>query len=157
MNILYRRVNLTDPEEMQAIAEIDMTIPALYDSMFEVNEATIADRLKQLMKCHENDFFDVAFADDGKIVGYHFMNQFKSPPNGVMAADIQTLWVDPEYRRQGIARTLKERGEAWARDQKLSHISTFVNAKNLPMQALNQDLGFELVGYKLRKKIIASK
>lgn len=49
MNISYRKVDLTKPEEMQFIAAIDMTIPALFDSKFEVNEKTISERLSQLM------------------------------------------------------------------------------------------------------------
>ena len=152
MEITYRRVDLGNNSEMQAIAEIDMTIPALFDSLFEVNEKTITERLGQLMKCQINDFFDIAVADGGKIIGYHFMNQFKSP-HGVMAADVQTLWVDPNFRRQGIASTLKKRGEQWAKKNNLNHISTFVHGKNTSMQNLNQHLGYELVGYKLRKNI----
>ncbi len=153
MIITYRRVNLEDTAEMRTIAEIDMTIPALFDPVFEVNEKTISDRLVQLMKCKPDDFFDVALNADGKIIGFHFMNQFKSPPVGALAADIQTLWVDPECRKQKIATQLKERGEAWARANNLSHISTFVHGKNSSMLSLNQNLGYELVGYKLKKNI----
>lgn len=153
MEITFRKVNLQDPDEMQLIAGIDMTIPALFDSVFEVNEETISDRLKQLMKCKPDDFFDVAIDADGKIIGYHFMNQFKFPPTGLMAADVQTLWVDPAFRKQGIAKTLKERGEKWAKEHKLSHIWTFVHCKNTSMLPLNQKLGYELVGYRMRKSM----
>ncbi len=152
MNISYRKVDLTNAEEMQFIAAIDMTIPALFDSKFEVNEKTISERLSQLMKCKPDDFFEAAINEDGKIIGYHFVDKFKTP-HGVMAADINTLWVDPKYRKQGIARALKEHSEEWARQEKLDHISTFVHAKNLSMQKLNQDLEYELVGYKLRKNL----
>jgi GNAT superfamily N-acetyltransferase len=153
MEITYRKVNLKDPDEMQAIAAIDMTIPALFDPIFEVNEKTISDRLEQLMKCKSDDFFEVALNSDGKIIGYHFMNKFKSPPLGALAADVQTLWVDPAFRKQGIGANLKKRGEQWAKEENLSHISTFVNGKNSSMLNLNQKLGYELVGYKLRKSI----
>ncbi len=152
MSITYRRVDLNDIKEMQIIAAIDMAIPAKFDSMFKVNAKTIAERLEQLMKCQPSDFFEVALSDGEKIVGYHFLNQFKGP-HGVLAANIQTLWVAPEFRRQRIARVLKERGELWAKANKLDHISTFVHAKNPGMSALNQDLGYELVGYKLKKSM----
>lgn len=152
MNITYRNVDLKNSEEMQFIAAIDMTIPALFDSKFEVNEKTISERLVQLMKCKPDDFFEVALSGENKIVGFHFVDKFKTP-HGVMAADINTLWVDPEFRKQGIARTLKLRSEAWARQENLDHISTFVHAKNLNMQGLNQSLEYELVGYKLRKNL----
>lgn len=152
MEITYRRVNLDNAEEMQFIAAIDMAIPAKFDPIFQVNEKTISERLEQLMKCQPNDFFEVAVNENKKIVGYHFLNQFKGP-HGILAASIQTLWVDPEYRRQGIAKTLKERGETWAKENNLDHISTFVHAKNPSMTALNNELGYELVGYKLKKSM----
>lgn len=137
---------------MQDIAAIDMTIPALFDSMFVVNEKTISERLQQLMKCKDDDYFEVVVNADQQIVGYHFLNKYKTP-HGLIAADIQTLWVAPEYRKQGIATALKQRGESWAREQKLNHISTFVNGKNASMLALNESFEFELVGYKLRKNL----
>lgn len=152
MKITYRRVNLDSTEEMQFIAAIDMAIPAKFDPIFQVNEKTISERLEQLMKCQPNDFFEVAVNENKKIVGYHFLNQFKGP-HGILAASIQTLWVDPEYRRQGIAKTLKKRGETWAKENNLDHISTFVHAKNSSMTALNNELGYELVGYKLKKSM----
>ncbi len=150
--ITFRKVNITDPEQMQSIAALDMTIPALFDPLFQVNEKTIGERLEKLMKAKPDDFFQVAINGNGKIVGYHFMNKFKAP-HGLMAADIQTLWVDPSYRKQGIAKSVKMQGEQWAKAEKLDHISTFVHGKNAPMLALNENLEFELVGYKLRKKM----
>lgn len=154
MNIVYRNVNLNDAHEMQIVAKIDTTIPALFDPLFLVNEQSIADRLEQLMKCKTDDFFEVATVNE-KIIGFHFMNRFKSM-HGLMAANIQTLWVDPEFRKQGIGTKLKERGEMWARENKLDHIATFVHGKNSPMQALNKNLDYELVGYKLRKNLAKS-
>lgn len=150
MELSYRNVDLNDPVEMGFIAATDMTIPALYDSLFKVNEKTISERLSQLLKCKADDFFEVAVDGSGKIVGYHALTQFKTP-HGLMAADIQTLWVDPEFRQRGIAKTLKTRGEAWAKAKGLHHIATFVNAKNERMVSLNNENGFELIGHKMRK------
>ena len=146
--VTFRKVNITDPEEMRVIAAIDMTIPALFDPLFQVNEKTISERLEQLMKAKPDDFFQVALSEKGKIVGYHFMNKFKTP-HGLMAADIQTIWVDPSFRKQGIAKSLKIQGEQWAKEQKLDHISTFVHGKNEAMIDHNKKLEFEIVGYKL--------
>ncbi len=152
MNLTYRNINFSDAHEMQAIAAIDMTIPALFDSMFEVNEKTISERLQQLIKYKPDDFFEVVVTDDKKIVGYHYLKQ-KVSPHGDKTASIETIWVDVEFRKQGIGATLKARGEAWAKKNNLSCIETFVHAKNLSMQRLNQSLGFELVGYNLRKNL----
>lgn len=153
LDITYRRADLSNPEEMQSIAANDAYIPALYDPLFKVDDKAILDRLQKLMKCQPDDFFDVAMADDKKIVGFHMMTQFKST-HGVMAANIETLWVDPRYRQQGIAKILKERGEQWAKRHELDHISSFVHCKNPSMLSLNEKLGYELVGYKLRKSLV---
>ena len=152
MEISYRSVDLNNSKEMAEIAATDMTIPALFDSLFTVNEKTIAERLNQLMKFKPDDFFEAAISSDGKIVGYHALTQFNTP-HGLMAADVQTLWVDPDFRQKGIAKTLKARGEEWAKVRGLHHISTFVSAKNKKMLTLNEKNGFELVGYNMRKLI----
>ena len=150
--ITYRRVDLNNRDEMQFLAAIDMAIPAKFDPIFEVNEKTIAERLEQLMKCQADDFFDLALADNGKIVGYHFMNKYTSP-HGDVNASIQTLWVAPDFRKQGIATILKKRGESWAKEHKLDAILTFVHHKNSAMVNLNKNLDYELVGYKFKKKL----
>lgn len=152
MEISYRSVDRTSSTEMAAIAATDMTIPALYDPLFVVNENTIAARLDQLMKIKPDDFFEVAIIPSGKIVGYHALTQFKTP-HDTMAAEVYTLWVDPEFRQQGIAKTLKARGEDWAKGRGLHHLSTFVNAKNDKMLSLNEKDGFEIIGYKMRKLV----
>ncbi len=143
MEITYRRVHLDNIEEMQFIAAIDTAIPAKFDPIFQVNEKTISERLEQLMKCQPNDFFEVAVNENERIVAFHYLNQFKGP-HGILAASITTLWVAPEYRRQGIAKTLKERGEIWAKENNLDHISTFVHANNSSMPPVSGKLSHEL-------------
>ncbi len=152
MKISYRRVDLKNIDEMQSIAAIDMAIPALFDPIFEVNEKTISERLQQLMKCQPDDFFDAAVIENGKIVGFHFVSKYTSP-HGHIGASIQTLWVDPEFRKQGIAAALKKRAEVWAKEHSLDHILTFVHHKNSSMVNLNKNLGYDLVGYKLKKNL----
>ena len=151
MNIAYRRVDLSNTNEMREIASIDATIPPLFDSKFKVNEESIDRYYQQLMKCTAEDFFDVVVTE-GKIIGFHFMYQYKST-HDVMAAHVHTIWVHPDFRKQGIAKTLKDRGEKWAKEHRLDHISTFVHGKNSAMLELNENLGYELVGYKLRKSL----
>gem|GEM_PF-544086 len=151
MNITYRRVELNNEKEMREIASIDATIPPLFDGKFKVNEESIEGYYQQLMKCTSQDFFDVV-VNEGKIIGFHFMYQFKSS-HGLMAAHVHTIWVHPDFRKRGIAKTLKDRGERWAKEHRLDHISTFVHGKNSAMLDLNEELGYELVGYKLRKPL----
>ena len=53
-------------------------------------------------------------SEEGKIISYHFKDKFKSS-HGLMAADINTLWIDPEFRKKGIMKELKLPSERWAR------------------------------------------
>lgn len=152
IEIQFRPVQIDNESEMRKIAEIDMTIPALFDSAFQVNEKTILERLEQLKKCKDDDFFLLAIDPNEEIVGYHFLNKTQHP-NGLAIAFVQTLWVKPEFRKKGIATELKKRAEEWAREMKLDHISTFVSNKNTSMLALNESLGYEIFGFKMRKKI----
>ena len=138
MEISYRSVDLNNLKEMEEIASIDMTIPAKFDSFFTINKKTISERLEQLLNFKDEDFFEAAISSSGKIVAYHALTQFKTP-HGLMAADVHTLWVDPVFRKKGIAKTLKARGEAWAKARNLHHISTFVNAKNTKMLSINEN------------------
>ncbi len=137
---------------MQTIAAIDMTIPALFDPLFQVNEKTIDERLAQLLKAKDDDFFEVALDENGAVVGFHFLNKTKSQ-HGFMIANVQTIWVDPSHRNRGIGKELKARGEAWAFAEKLDHISTFVHKDNTAMLKLNENQNFELVGFKMKKVI----
>ena len=62
--------------------------------------------------------------------------------------------VLPAYRRRGIARALKLRLHAWARSAGIREIHTTVTSLNPAMLALNDALGYPIVGsaggYELR-------
>lgn len=148
-----RRANLKDDSELRAIAEVDVTIPAIYDADFVVNEEAVskqAARLKEMFK--EEDFFNIAINGEGKIIGYHAVK--KQPyMNDLFAGNIYTLWVHPDFRNRGLAWSFKKSAEAWAKEQKLDHIFTWVHANNKGMIELNKNLGYEVVNYKMKKKI----
>lgn len=97
-------------------------------------------------------FFEVAInTAQQTILGFHLIK--KVPHFDRFAGRIDTLWVSPEYRKSGLASTLKNRGENWAKEQKLDHLLTWVHAKNSQMISLNKKLGFEIVNYKMIKKL----
>lgn len=55
-----------------------------------------------------------------------------------------TTYVDPAWRRQGLARRLLERGEQWMREQGLSRARTFTHPANRPLQVLFEQRGYQL-------------
>lgn len=71
----------------------------------------------------------------------------------LFAGMVYTLWIDPKYRNQGLGREIKTRAETWAQKHQLDHIFTWINTRNEPSISLNQKLGYEIVNYKLKKKL----
>ena len=154
MNISFRRAHLHDPQEIRFICEIDSTIPPLFDTEFLIDEAVVQSRIKEYTeKLTDDDFFDVAVTDTGRVVGFHILH-IKPHFKNAKKAMVHTLWVAENFRKQKIAQTLKNRAESWAKFHKLNHIETWVSKKNENMIKLNQNLGFEIVNYKMRKNII---
>jgi GNAT superfamily N-acetyltransferase len=156
MEIYYRPVNLSDPEELNFIARMDSAIPAAFDSDVVVNADSINGRLHYYSKLvPEDTHFEAAVILENKterVVGFHLVTKTRHTKE-LFAGAVNTLWVDPAFRNCGIATQLKNRGEAWARLEKLDHLHTMVSVKNDKMLALNEKLGFELVNYKLKKKL----
>lgn len=152
MEILFRNVDRTNLNELRKIAEIDVTIPRLFDSNFQVNEQTVMATIDLLQnKIKEDEFFELAMFKE-EIVGYHVVKKI-SYTDGKIAGSVYSIWVDEKFRRKGIATKLKQHAEAWARENKLHHIATHVHKENAKMLALNEKQGFELAFYQLRKKL----
>ena len=153
MSITFRKANLANADEIRFIAEIDARIPQAHDPEFLCNENTINDRYEFLKnKTTHEDFFEVAINKEQKIVGFHLIKK-KSYQENLFAGSVDTTWVDPTFRGQGIALSLKQRGETWAKEQELDHIYTWVQTTNESSLSLNKKMGYEVVNIKLKKKI----
>jgi ribosomal protein S18 acetylase RimI-like enzyme len=63
--------------------------------------------------------------------------------NGMRHPNIFLIYVDPDYRRQGIGRALMGHAEAWARAQSYTQIGLQVFTANQPAIDLYQQLGYE--------------
>lgn len=114
MNIIFRNVDRANLNELRQIAEIDVTIPQLFDPNFQGDEKAVLESLSRLQnKIKEEDFFEVATSDE-EIVGYHVVR--KSVYAGhIQAGYVETLWVAEKFRRKGIGSQLKRHAEEWGR------------------------------------------
>jgi len=153
MEISFRNANTLNLDEIRYIAEIDSSIPPVHDSDFRCDEETIQKEMEFLIKkLSADDFFEVAVDSKDKVIGFHVVK--KTPYiRDLFAGAVYTLWVAPEFRKNGIGSALKKRGEDWARRLELDHIYTWINAKNEQSILVNQKLGYEITNYKLRKKL----
>jgi GNAT superfamily N-acetyltransferase len=97
-----------------------------------------------------NTFAGVAlFA--GEIVGLHLLRRFEEGDR--VGVHVAGLWVAESHRRNGVARTLKQLGEAWARSIGASFLNSNVHVKNARMLEINRRLGFEPQRVNLRKRL----
>jgi ribosomal protein S18 acetylase RimI-like enzyme len=151
MSLIYRRLNFSCPLEVRYIADVDTLIPLMFEPDFNRPEQMLLDRVESLSKMLEDDFAEVAEGPGAQIVGFHIIK--KGSFFGRVVGNVSTLWVDPQFRQQGIARTLKERAEVWAQKEKLYCLYSSTFATNEPMLKLNSKMGFEIVSHRLQKKI----
>src|SRR5262249_14304392 len=56
---------------------------------------------------------------------------------------VEALWVEPETRRQGVARQLVAAAIDWCRGRGLSELASDAQIDNLVSQAMHRALGFE--------------
>jgi mycothiol synthase len=76
---------------------------------------------------------------DGEILGY---SGLMAHDNEGVAEDGLTV-VSREWRRRGLAKALKQRELAWARDAGLREVVTWTQTGNDGMRAVNECLGYE--------------
>ncbi|MBN4073904.1 ribosomal protein S18-alanine N-acetyltransferase [bacterium AH-315-E07] len=87
--------------------------------------------------CIRVGYYSFVAERDGKIVGYAFMNTVSGE------AHVLNLCVDPELRRQGIARSLLEHIIAMAKNLKAVTLFLEVRESNRAALALYQGCGFD--------------
>lgn len=86
----------------------------------------------------------LAFADDGEPIGMidaMIRNYAEGAPN-LRAAYVEDLWVEPGYRRLGVAAALLEAVENWARGQGLEWLGSDALFDNVESHAWHRASGF---------------
>lgn len=86
---------------------------------------------------NETDVLLVA-EHDGDIIGY-FLSQVHDETR---TAYIRNVYIDKEYRRQGIARELVQEGIIRFDQRDVGYIAALVKPDNIPMKQLLIELGF---------------
>lgn len=119
----------------------DWHLPSVYDlerQLFNGEEWSLDHFKSELSQVPETRMFWVAKAD-GRVIGY----------TGVMViddfADIATLAVVPEYRRQGIASRFIKMIFSEARRRGATRILLEVRTDNEPAKSMYQKLGFQIL------------
>ncbi len=99
----------------------------------------------------EDLYLQLAEDEDKNLSGFIWAARMPGYEN---LAIIISLYVAESYRRQGLARRLKEDLEAWCREKKIKSILASVHYSNQAMLELNKKLGYKAGMVSMRKDLI---
>ena len=101
--------------------------------------------IAQLLAAPGDTINFIARADDGRPAGFaeaglrhDYVNGTESSP----VAFLEGIYVDPAFRRTGVARQLVEAVENWARQQGCGELASDTGITNITSQKLHNALGF---------------
>jgi GNAT superfamily N-acetyltransferase len=116
------------------------------------SDSSLTDFIAAARECEDptNTFSGVAL-HRAEIVGLHLVRQFEEYEQ--VGVHIAGLWVHPGYRGIGVARTLKNQGEAWARSIGATFMNANIQAGNRRMLEISERAGFSLFRYNVRKRL----
>lgn len=153
MTIEYRTLNYKDSAEVREYLRLLYAISAEGDEFHFDKSDEFIDRA--VIKARRDESPSNTFAglalEGRRIVGVHLLRRLEEGP--LVGAQVAGLWVAASCRRRGVAKTLKARGEAWARSIGAEFINTNVLVGNTAMLALNRALGYEDYRINLRKRL----
>jgi GNAT superfamily N-acetyltransferase len=151
--IEFRTVRQEDDAEFLAYLRLFWDHPLGQNPYFKQRTDAFVERWARSAREREtsdNTFSGIALHGE-EIVGLHLLrlyDEYEGP-----AAHIAALWVHPDYRRIGIARRLKLKGEVWARIVGAKFLNTNVTPENDAMLRLNEDHGFRVFRLNMRKDL----
>lgn len=153
--IRYRLLNRKDRSEVGAVVLHHERSPLEWDASHVVEDVRIERSIETLsgpaLANGRESWVMVALAASGELVGSHWL--YVEGELEYRAVTIVSLYVDPRFRRTGVARKLKEAGEEWARASGAREIRTTVSLVNEKMIALNEGLGFQRNMLLMKKRL----
>lgn len=153
MTIEYRTLDYKDVAEVREYLRLLYAISVDGDEFHFEKSDELIDRAVIKARREENasNTFAGLAREARQIVGVHLLRRVEEGP--LIGAHAAGLWVAERWRRQGVAKTLKARGEAWARSIGAEFMSTNVLVGNTAMLALNHALGYRDYRIHLRKRL----
>lgn len=117
-----------------------------------VREPTIDHRLERL---ETDGKVDYVATQDGELAGYVAVAVRESPP--VFTHDdvlhVGSLYVRPEFRRDGYATALLDRAQAWGVGRGCGYVDLSVIRENEAAKELYRSRGYEIRKHEMRKSL----
>ena len=113
---------------------------------FDLHKKTMAER-SEWFYAHNHDNHPLIVAElEDKAVGYASLSPYRDKEAYAATVEL-SVYVDPEYRRRGIARRLMAEILAEARRRQDIHtVVSVITGGNAASVALHEDFGFEYCG-----------
>lgn len=150
-DIRFRPADLFNYDELKTIALIHESAPQNWIENYKIEEKNIQRRVDYLYGKNNliEIYVDIAVNNLGSIIGLHWIDILEN--NGDRFCQIMSLYVGPEYRKQGFATMLKKRGENWAKNNGFNCLRTNISYRNENIMGLNLKLGYQVESLKMIK------
>ena len=153
MVVEFRTLDYANTGEVRRYLELFYAVPAEWDEYYLPKSSEFIESCVGTARNEENsnNTFSGVALEGADIIGLHILRRFDE--GGLVGVHIAGLWVAERHRRTGVARRLKELGEAWARSIGANFVNTNVGVTNARMLAINQGIGFRPYKLNLRKRL----
>lgn len=132
---------LQEQEILMKIIKWHNMTPKLWIPEFKVTEHDADRTLKRIETTADEDLYiGICKTENNQIIGFVWAFKQEQPKDSVM---ILSLYVEENYRKQGIAVELKKKLEEWCLKEGVKQIQTTVHYTNKKMISLNERLGYE--------------
>lgn len=111
-NIRIRELNISDKSEVREFAQIHESVPAGWTTNFSLSQERLERRIDKIQSSKDS-YFLVAVNKEEKLVGIYWAYLTEKWNDKVL--HIGSLWVDKDYRKQGISKKLMKLGDDWAK------------------------------------------
>ncbi len=143
----FKELKLVTERCMETVLE---TIPEFQGDTTIAKESLSNFSFEQMSNMIQKDFTDpnkrimVAVAGD-ELIG-HAIYSVKKDDDNVLYGFCYSRYVEPSYRRQGVASMLMENAIEWFRQEKVSYLYAQTHITNIKLQGLFKKFGFVLSG-----------
>ncbi|MCB0188573.1 MAG: GNAT family N-acetyltransferase [Caldilineaceae bacterium] len=114
--------------------------------------ATVAQIREQLVRCQGTETALLAEVD-GRVVGFLCLRLLPQITDARPYAEVSELFVEADFRRIGVARTLMDRAVAMAKDAGAAEVILMTGFKNTGGQRFYHNQGFENYCLAMKKQL----
>lgn len=149
---------------MQIREATEEDLPRLRDIMnyYRVHTSAIWDRtpltiddMHNWLEAHQRfPYFAIVAEEDGKLVGYASLSQFR-PHSGYAPTAENSIYLAPEQGGKGYGEPLLKELLRRGKENGLKTITAWIDSENKPSIAFHQKMGFEYVGILKNAGILA--